>query len=100
MESKPEGVVLAPFFFRESNEFVEKLNAQQIPFVFIDSNISGRNKLSFIGQNSFQSGMLAAKLFDYSLPPDATILIIHFGKELDNLNRITSSNVCYTKVLR
>jgi len=86
MESKPEGVVLAPFFFRESNEFVEKLNAQQIPFVFIDSNISGRNKLSFIGQNSFQSGMLAAKLFDYSLPPDATILIIHFGKELDNLN--------------
>lgn len=86
MESQPEGVVLAPFFSRESNEFVEKLNSKQIPYVFIDSNIASRNKLSFIGQNSFQSGMLAAKLFDYSLPKDATILIIHFGKELDNQN--------------
>jgi len=86
LESKPEGVVLAPFFLRESNDFVEKLNSKKIPVVLIDSNIGGCNKLTFIGQNSFQSGMLAAKLFDYSLPKDATILIIHFGKGLDNIN--------------
>ncbi len=86
LNNKPEGVVLAPFFFRESNEFVAKLNEHKIPFVFIDSNIQDSKKLCFIGQNSFQSGMLAAKLFDLSLPKDATILIIHFGKGLENQN--------------
>ena len=86
LESKPEGVVMAPFFSRESMELIAKLNIHKIPYVFIDSNISTCNKLSFIGQNSFQSGTLAARLFDYSLPENATILIVHFGKELDNQN--------------
>lgn len=86
LKNKPEGVVMAPFFSRESDEFIKKLGISCIPFVFIDSSIADSNQLSFIGQNSFQSGMLAAKLFDYSLPEQATIVIIHFGKELDNQN--------------
>ncbi|WP_372776093.1 substrate-binding domain-containing protein [Mangrovibacterium sp.] len=86
LSKNPEGVVLAPFFSREARDFVEKLDALKIPYVFIDSNIDECNKLSFIGQNSFQCGTLAAKLFDYSLPDDSKILIIHFGKELDNQN--------------
>jgi LacI family transcriptional regulator len=86
LKQKPEGVVFAPFFSRESQDFIDKLDRMEIPYVFIDSNIGTSNKLSFIGQNSFQSGMLAAKLFDYALPDNSKILIIHFGKELDNQN--------------
>lgn len=84
--AKPEGVVFAPFFSREATEFINKLNSHEIPYVFIDSNMGNCNKLSFIGQNSFQSGTLAAKLFDFSLPKEARILVIHFGKELENQN--------------
>lgn len=86
LSSKPEGVVMTPFFSRESGEFVQKLRTNLIPFVFIDSSLANCNQLSFIGQNSFQSGMLAAKLFDFSLSPNSCILVIHFGKELDNQN--------------
>lgn len=86
VKSKPEGVVLAPFFSREASNFISKLNESEIPFVFIDSSLTASNKLSFVGQNSFQSGTLAARLFDYGLPQDASILVIHFGKELDNQN--------------
>jgi LacI family transcriptional regulator len=88
LQSNPEGVVLAPFFSRESIEFITELKKREIPYVFIDSNIKGSEKLSYIGQDSFQSGMLAAKLLDYSIPENATILVVHFAKERDNLNHL------------
>jgi LacI family transcriptional regulator len=88
LENNHEGVVLAPFFLRESKEFIEELKTRNIPYVFIDSNLDECCKLSFIGQNSFQSGTLAAKLLDYSVPADASILILHFAKQLDNMNHL------------
>lgn len=88
LENNPEGVVLAPFFLRESTEFIEELKTRNIPYVFIDSNLNECCKLSFIGQNSFQSGTLAAKLLDYSVPAEASILILHFAKQLDNMNHL------------
>jgi LacI family transcriptional regulator len=88
LESNPEGVVLAPFFSRESKEFISELKKRDIPYVFIDSNIKDSEKLSYIGQDSFQSGTLAAKLLDYSVPKNASILILHFAKERDNMNHL------------
>jgi LacI family transcriptional regulator len=88
LENNPDGVVLAPFFLRESKEFIEELKKRNIPYVFIDSNLNECCKLSFIGQNSFQSGTLAAKLLDYSVPAEASILILHFAKQLDNMNHL------------
>lgn len=88
LERNYDGVVLAPFFSRESKAFIKKLEEQEVPFVFIDSNIRDANKLSYIGQNSFQSGTLAAKLLDFSVPPGSTILVVHFAKEMDNQNHL------------
>lgn len=88
LQNNPDGVVLAPFFSRESKEFIAELKKREIPYVFIDSNIKDSEKLSYIGQNSFQSGTLAAKLLDYSIPDSASILILHFAKELDNMNHL------------
>lgn len=88
LHSEPDGVVLAPFFSKQARLFIAALKNRNIPYVFIDSNISDSEKLSYIGQDSFQSGKLAAKLLDYSVPVDATILILHFAKEMDNLNHL------------
>jgi LacI family transcriptional regulator len=88
LASNPEGVVLAPFFSRESKEFIAELRNRRIPYVFIDSNLIECDKLSYIGQDSFQSGTLAAKLLDYSVPENASILILNFAREMDNLNHL------------
>jgi len=88
LENNPEGVVLAPFFSRESKEFIEELKSREIPYVFIDSNIKDSSKLSYIGQDSFQSGTLAAKLLDYTIPQNSSVLILHFAKERDNMNHL------------
>ena len=88
LEGNPDGVVLAPFFSRESKIFIAELKNRGIPYVFIDSNIEDSEKLSYIGQDSFQSGTLAAKLLDYSIPDTASVLILHFAKERDNMNHL------------
>lgn len=88
LEDNFDGVVLAPFFSRESKSFIKELNLRNIPFVFIDSNLKECEKLSFVGQNSYQSGALAAKLFDFSIPDPSSILVLHFAKEMDNQNHL------------
>ncbi len=87
IELKPDGVVLAPFFKKEALELIEELKTNQIPFVFIDSEIKDAGQISYIGQNSYQSGLVSGKLLDIILP-DGNILVIHFAKEMDNQNHL------------
>ena len=87
IELKPDGVLFAPFFKRESLEFIEQLKKQNIPFVFIDSEIKNAGQISYIGQDSYQSGLVSGKLLDLILP-GGNILIIHFAKEMDNQNHL------------
>jgi LacI family transcriptional regulator len=84
LEILPEGIVLAPWFKRESMEFTKILDQKKIPYVFIDSTLKEASPISFIVQNSYQSGFLAAKLLDYSIKEKSTILLIHITKELEN----------------
>lgn len=84
---RPDGVVLAPFFKKEAIELIEELKANQIPFVFIDSEIKDAGHVSYIGQNSYQSGLVSGKLLDIILP-EGNILVLHFAKEMDNQNHL------------
>lgn len=87
LELKPDGVVMAPFFKKEALTFIESLKELEIPFVFIDSEIKDAGQLSYIGQDSYQSGLVSGKLLDLILP-EGNILIIHFAKEMDNQNHL------------
>lgn len=87
LELKPDGVVMAPFFKKESAPFIDQLKKNNIPFVFIDSEIKNAGQISYIGQNSYQSGLVSGRLLDMILP-DGNILIVHFAKEMDNQNHL------------
>jgi LacI family transcriptional regulator len=87
IELKPDGVVLAPFFKKESLVFIESLKENKIPFVFIDSEIKDAGQISYIGQYSYQSGMVSGKLLDMMLT-EGNILVVHFAKEMDNQNHL------------
>lgn len=87
LQLKPDGVVFAPFYKKESNTFINQLKELNIPFVFIDSEIRNAGQLGYIGQNSYQSGLVSGKLLDLILP-DGNVLIIHFAKEMDNQNHL------------
>ena len=87
LKINPDGVVFAPFFKKESESFILKLKELYIPFVFIDSEIKNAGQLGYVGQNSFQSGMVSGKLLDLILT-EGNILVIHFAKEMDNQNHL------------
>ncbi len=87
LELHPDGVLLAPFFKKEALNFIDALKEQNIPFVFIDSEIKDAGQLSYIGQDSYQSGLVSGKILDLILP-DGNILVVHFAKEMDNQNHL------------
>lgn len=82
----PDGVLLAPVFSKQASDFVKKLDNLKIPYVFIDSKLKEANNLSFFGQDSFRSGMLAAKLMEFSCRPKGTIVIVNIGTAHENIH--------------
>ena len=88
VNSKPSAVLIAPIFNKETKELIGLLENENIPYVFINTETEGLNNLSFIGQDSFKSGLLAGKLMNWVLPKKAEILIIEIRKDISNYTSI------------
>ena len=83
-KSRPDGILLSPIFYRETLPFFEKWKRDKIPFVLFNTEIAEFGPLSYIGQDSYQSGLLAAKLLHYGQPEPCSILIAHIDEEISN----------------
>jgi LacI family transcriptional regulator len=81
LELRPDAVILAPIFRDETLEFAGELKKHQIPFSFIDSLIEEADFTTYYGQNSFQSGFVAAKLLLNDLPGNSEVLVIRTKRQ-------------------
>lgn len=88
LDLSPDGVLMAPWVKREALQFTRELEERKIPYVFIDSTLEETSPISFIIQNSLQSGYLAAKLLDYGINENGKILLIHVAKDLENAHHL------------
>jgi LacI family transcriptional regulator len=88
LETRFDGILLAPAFPKEAKRFVLSLEERNIPYIFIDSTIEDTNPLCSISQNVFQSGVLAAKLIEYGLGNKDEVLLISNLKYADNFELI------------
>ena len=59
---KPEAVIMVPMFIKESNVIIQVLDQQKIPYIFMNADIKGFKNLCYIGQKSFEAGVLSGKL--------------------------------------
>lgn len=84
----PSGVILPPFFKKESLEFTKQLDKHNIPYVFIDSYLQESNFLGFVGEDGFQGGRVAAQLVDYTIDRHSDILIISMAKGIENVHHL------------
>jgi LacI family transcriptional regulator len=80
----PDGIFLSPIFYRETLPFFEKWKKQKLPFVLFNTQIAEFDPLSYIGQDSYQSGVVAGKLIYYGNPEPCSILIAHIDEEISN----------------
>ena len=90
-KEEPEGIGLVPAFNDKSKGILKKLEIEKIPYFFLNINLKGFNNLSYIGQDSFKSGYLAAKLLHTCLGDNPQILTIKIASHLKNgaiINRI------------
>jgi len=76
MRTNPDGLIFSPMFYLTSSIIVKSCEEKNIPYVFIDVNLENCNNLAYFGQNSVQSGFLAARLMNYGLSDQANILVL------------------------
>jgi len=75
LHNEPDAVFLAPIFRDETLTFTNELSKLKIPFSFIDSLIKEADFVTYYGQNSFESGYIAAKLLLSSLPEKSQVIV-------------------------
>jgi LacI family transcriptional regulator len=95
---KTDGLLFAPIMQKRTKSFVERICAEKIPLVFVDSDMPETTPLCVIGQNSFNGGYLAGRLFHLfagtvSMP--AAVLDVH-GDDY-NITRRREGFLSYAK---
>ena len=80
METKPDGMIMAPNFHDAAKQVIPQCSAQNMPLMFIDNNLENGSGLAYFGQDALRSGMVAAKLMHYGLRPKGSVLILNLAR--------------------
>ncbi len=98
-----DAILLAPTIRNESHDFLELLEQYEIPYLLINTDLERSHEFSlgYVGQDSFQSGYLAAKLLSQNCATvDPTFLVLHMEKRVglgEHLNQKESGFQSYFK---
>lgn len=76
-EKEFDGVLIATLFGDYVIKLSKELDAKGMPYIYIDSGISGQKDLSYFGGDSFGTGVIAAKLLLNEVGTAADIIIAH-----------------------
>lgn len=80
----PDAVILTPLFYKESVEAAKKYASNNIIVSTFNNEIESDQTGSFVGQNLFQSGRVAANLMQMVTQPKSKIIIIHIDEVINN----------------
>jgi len=100
LELNPDAVFIAPIFRNEALQFTSKLVELNIPFSYIDSMIEETNFVTYYGQNSFQSGYIAAKLLLNTSSTNGKILVIRTQRKGAMSNQTLNRNNGFTQYVQ
>jgi LacI family transcriptional regulator len=86
----PNAVVFAPVFKEESMILAKDLDLRNTPYILLDSNLEEKNNsIAYLGHDSFQSGMVAAKLIHTRTDPDSNVLMVNLVLNTKDLNHLS-----------
>lgn len=85
-----DGLIIAPLFLKESQDLFDQCAEQGLKYIQINTYVPRTDDyfLCYIGQKSFDSGVLAAKLLDFGMQDGDTALVLHLEKEITNSNHL------------
>lgn len=76
LAEKPDGVILVPSRLDVTQQFVDRLHEQDIPFVLLDGYMPDLRPLAFFGQDSFASGYFAGRVFSFYASHETEIMLM------------------------
>jgi len=86
LQSEPDAILTASVFYEETLAFSEKLQEVEIPYIVfntqIDENIKKFDPLCFVGQNMYQSGMVAAEMMHIAMREPREIAVFHIHENV------------------
>jgi len=88
LKSKPDGLLLAPTFVKESISFVKECKELNIPYVLINSDIPDQQALCYIGPDLFQSGYLCAHLTSYLISEQDSMLLVNISNSVEQYHEL------------
>jgi len=83
-----EGLLFAPVFREESLAFLEACSSQNLPVVLFNSFLDAASVKSFVGQDAYRSGYVAAQLINYGLQPGSDVAIVNLSARKDHYTHI------------
>jgi LacI family transcriptional regulator len=83
-----EGVLFAPVFREESTAFLERCAEASIPVVLFNSLLDTPSVRSYVGQDAYHSGHVAAKLISYGIEQGRDLAIVNMSARKDHYAHI------------
>lgn len=71
------GVIIATLFEEKVKTLSAQLNALEIPYIYIDSQVEGQADLAYFGVDAHASGYIAGKMLCREVVADSPIVITH-----------------------
>ena len=81
-----DAVLVASIYYEEASTFFDKCCSYNLPYGQINTYIERKDPqfLFYVGQDSYHSGFLAAKLLNFGLESGSTAMILHLEKSVFN----------------
>ncbi len=96
LEANLDGLLIVPVSTSAFQEFIQTI-PPHLPYVFFDSDIPGSKCLSYIGQDAYQSGILAAKLMSQIISDRGSLAVLRILPEDHHINRRANGFQSYFK---
>lgn len=90
VESSIDAILIAPIYFKGSDDLYRQLDEKRIPYNFINSRIPGANYKSFVGQDYHQSGKVAARLMELITRKEGDFLVIGEAEPFESDSHLRS----------
>lgn len=88
LDAEPDGVLFAPIFREEGLRFIDRCNTLDIPVALINTQVDAPEALCYIGQDSYQSGIVAARLLNFGVANHSTALLINIDSMSTNAQHL------------
>lgn len=77
LEEKPDAILFSPLFLQESILLLKACEEKSIVAVMVNTDIADASSLSYIGQDSYQSGVLAGRLLHFGMDEGSEALLLN-----------------------